>query len=249
MKKSVFLVLLIAVGTITAFGGEFYLSAGAGCLSGAFFTRYTLSASGVVQAAPIKIEASQETNQVNYGFFAFIDATYALLSVFYQNGLYTYTETADISAFSNNILQSGKGRESVVGISLLGKYPFTINERLIVFPLLGMDYQISLIQKRTQPDGFMYNRTDGLREQDKDGNAYRLDDWNSLWVNIGGGLDYILTGNFFLRGELLYGFRLMTPYETKNLDLMKSQANDPKPKLGGLTSGPSLRLCAGYCFL
>jgi len=55
-------------------------------------------------------------------------------------------------------------------------------------------------------------------------------------------------GNFSVRAELLYGFRLMTPYEVKNLELMKSMAGDPNPKLGGLTSGPSLRLSAGYRF-
>jgi hypothetical protein len=42
----------------------------------------------------------------------------------------------------------------------------------------------------------------------------------------------------YLRTELLYGFRLMTPYEV----------DAPNPKLAGLTSGPSLKIGLGYRF-
>jgi hypothetical protein len=38
----------------------------------------------------------------------------------------------------------------------------------------------------------------------------------------------------------------MTSYETKNLDLMKSQSGDPNPKLSGLTGGPALKIAAGW---
>ena len=111
-----------------------------------------------------------------------------------------------------------------------------------------MDYQITLKQRRTQPNGWVYDRNDGYGEFDKDGNAYLLRDWNAFWINLGGGLDFNLTNNFFIRGKLLYGFRLMIPYEVKNLDMMKELSGDSKPKLGGVTSGPSIRISAGYRF-
>jgi len=248
MKKEICTILLVFVGT-AVFGADFSLSAGAGAYLGGFFTRYTLTAEGTVEGARMKINAIQKLNQFNYGFLAFFDATYAEFSVFFQNGVNDYKETANISLFSEGSNQSGKGWESVLGFSLLGKYPFSLNERLTVFPLLGVEYQISLSQKRTQHDGFVYDRTDGLRENDKDNKAYKLEDWNSLWINLGGGVDFSLAGNFFIRGELLYGFRLMTSYETKNLDMMRAMSGDSNPKLGGITSGPALKAAAGWRFL
>jgi len=247
MKKLVGVIFLILVVKTAAFGADFALSAGTGVSLGGMFTRYTLTADGKVDGARIKIDAIQEMDQFNYGFFAFFDATYGVFSVFYQNGVNNYTETADISVLSNT-KQSGKGWESVLGFSLLGKYPFTLDKRLTVFPLLGMEYQISLVQKRTQDDGWVYDRDDGMREKDKNQKAYNLMDWNSWWVNVGGGVDYLFTDNLFARGELLYNFRLMTVYEQKNLDMMKSHAGDPNPQLGGLSSGPALKIAAGWRF-
>jgi hypothetical protein len=40
----------------------------------------------------------------------------------------------------------------------------------------------------------------------------------------------------------------MTPYEKKNLDYMKKMTGDNNPDLSGLTSGPGIRLAAGYRF-
>jgi len=248
MKKLICSMLLIITGITAVNAGEFDLSAGAGGLLGGFFTRYTLAADGMVDGDRIKIDAIQKMNQLNYGFFAFFDATYGVFSVYYQNGVNNWEESFDIDGLDNSSASSGQGWDSYIGLSLMGKYPFKINERVAIFPMMGIDYQISLKQRRTQPNGWVYDRDDGYREKDKDGNAYKLEDWNSLWINLGGGMDFMLVNNFFIRSELLYSFRLMTPYEIKNLEMMKSMAGDPNPKLGGLTSGPSLRLSAGYRF-
>ena len=247
MKKEICAVLLILAAS-AVYGADFSLSAGAGGFVGGFFTRYSLSADGMVEGARLKIDATQTMNQFNYGFFAFFDATYGVFSVFYQDGISDYEETADISVFSDGAIDSGKGWETVLGFSLLGKYPFPLNEKFTVFPMLGIEYQKSLIQKRTQADGFVYERNDGLREKDKDNKPYELSDWDSFWVNLGGGIDFALTGKFFIRADLLYGFRLMTSYEIKNLEMMKSMAGDPNPKLGGLTSGPVFKVAAGWRF-
>jgi hypothetical protein len=247
MKKRISLVILALAGAAAVFGADFSLSAGAGGLLGGVFTRYMLKADGMVDGNPVKIDAGQEMNQLNYGFFAFFDATYGEFSVFFQNGSNTFKEPVVIAEVGS-VNSSGKGWETVLGLSLLGKYPFNLNKMFTVFPLLGVNYQISLDQLRTTAAGVVYDRTNGLHEKDKDGNAYKLSDWNSFWIDVGGGVDFALPAGFFLRGELLYGFRLMTPYEIKNLDYMKSMTGDPNPKLSGLTSGPSIRLCAGYRF-
>jgi len=238
---------MFLVGATMVFGEGFSLSVGAGGILGGVFTRYTLRADGVVADERVRVDADQHMNQFDYGFFAFIDATYGTLSVFFQNGVNSFREPILIHDFAG-IERSGQGWETVLGISLMGRWPFRLNERLSVFPMLGMDHHISLSQRRTQADGFIYDRTDGIREQDADGNAFRLSDFNSFWVNLGGGMDFDIRDNFFVRSELLYGFRLMTRYERKNLDMMRAMTGDPSPSLGGLTSGPSIRLSAGWRF-
>ena len=248
MKRQIAAIIVGLTFPVSVFCVDFSLSAGVGGLFGSFFSRYTLTANGIIQGAENKIDSNQEVNQLNYGFFVFVDATYAEFNVFYQNGAYTYREGAAISALRSDVDQSGRGWDSALGFSLLGKYPFQISPVFNVFPLLGLEYEISLKQRRTQADGFIYSRNDGMREFDKDNKGYTLADWNSFWIKLGGGADFRLAGNFFLRGELLYGFRLMTSYETKNLEYMKAMSGDDNPKLGGITSGPSLRISAGYRF-
>jgi opacity protein-like surface antigen len=252
MKRQICTIFLILVATATAFSADFHLSAGAGGIFGGFFTRYTLSADGVIDGNRIQVNAGQKLNQLDYGLFAFFDATYGEINVIYQRGSNNYEETFTIAGLDDSAFKpsSSKGWETVLGFSLLGKYPFQLNERISIFPLLGVEYQISLIQRRARPhDGRIYDRSDGGWETDKDGNAYKLSDWNSLWIKLGGGLDFMLPKNFFVRGTVLYAFRTMTPFETKNLELMESQTGDPDPKLRGVTSGPSVRISAGYRFL
>jgi hypothetical protein len=147
--------------------------------------------------------------------------------------------------------ETGTGTELSLGFILLGKYPFKVNEKITWFPLLGLEYQIALLEWRN-PDGdtYVYDRTDGElgADKDKDGYPYPLHAWNSLWIDLGAGLDYTLAGPFYLRSELLFGFRLQTLYETGALEMTKKQFNASDPKLSGLTGGPTLKICAGYRF-
>jgi len=57
----------------------------------------------------------------NYDIFAFFDATYAELSLGYSFNEYF----------------------SLFKISLLGKYPFAINNKLRLFPLLGISFELN----------------------------------------------------------------------------------------------------------
>jgi hypothetical protein len=247
MKKKTSLVLLTAVLAAGAYGWDFSFSTGGGSLIGGVFTRYSLAANGIREGATVKGDIIQEINKFNYGGFVFFDATFGEFSVFLQNNVNNFSETTELSVLNSS--SSGMGRETMFGFSLLGKYPFVLSEKFTWFPLLGVEYQISLRQSRTQPDGFVYDRTDGLREKNADGKAYKLSDWNAFWINLGIGVDFTLTTIFFIRGEFLYSFRLMTPYEQDALVITKNMTGDSDPKLGGFTSGPALRMAVGYKFL
>jgi len=235
------LFLLAAVfAKFPVFASDIAFSAGAGATVGGFFTRYWIDGDGTV----MKIKATQNMNQFNYGLHAFLDVTFAELSVSWRNGVNSFEETADISTS----VSSGSGRDTVLALCLLGKYPIRLGNTSTFFPMAGAEYQFCLRQQRhLVVDGstYDYDRTDGT-ECDKDGNPYGLSDWNALWIHIGGGLDIALAANTYLRCVVLYSIRTMTSYEAKNLDFIKSLSGDPDPSKGGLASGPSLRVSLGY---
>jgi len=249
MKKRVCAAVLFLTGTAAAFAApawlpEFGLSAGAGGILGGHFTRYRLQADGNNMA----INANQNINQFEYGIFAFFDATFATIGIIFQGGASRFNEPAR-DGFGDpvslpNLSESGQGWEAVLGFSILGRFPFRLSDRFTVFPLLGMDYHISLMQRRTDEQGRVYSRDDG--QEMYLGGAFSLSDWNAFFVRIGGGVEFDLTERFFLRGDLLYGIRLMTSYERKNLEFMEALSDDPSPTLGGLSSGPSVRFSVGW---
>jgi hypothetical protein len=254
MKK--FTTLLIVTFTLTAMlpAADFAITTGAGAHIGGLFTRYKLTADGKIEGEPVNVSAAQEMNQINFGGFLFVDGTWAVFSLGIQGGLNNYNETmvAEIPSSDNLVIPStGKGSEVMLNFTLLGKYPFPLkgNERITLFPMAGLEYQIALMEAR-QPEGRQrYDRTDKRKgENDVNGSTYTLPAWNSLFVIIGGGMDYRLTSSLYLRPELLYSFRLQTPYEVDALEKAKKALNAPNPKLGGLTSGPTLRIAAGWRF-
>jgi hypothetical protein len=241
-----FFFVLAAAGV---FGADFSLSAGGGGLLGYTFTRYTLEADGFVLGNHFDARVIQKLDQFRYGGFVFFDATYAEFSITLHNGIGAYQEIQDIESRPEQ-KKERTDRETMLAFALYGKYPFTLRANITVFPLLGVEYQVSLIQKRSNPmlNGASYDRTNGEWEHDKNSNHLTHSMFNSFWINLGGGVDFYLTPVFFLRGELVYGFRLMTPYEKDGLEQAKRGFNDDDPRKRGLTSGPVLRFAAGYKF-
>lgn len=231
---------------------DFVFSAGGGVYVGGLFTRYTLTADGSIEGEPVSVKADQKMNQFNFGGFLFVDGTWAEFNLGMQCGLHNYKEimVAASPRIDDLITSStGKGSEIMLDFTLLGKYPFTLNEDFALFPLLGLEYQVTLMETR-QPDGRKrYDRTDPLRgDTDVNGDIYELAVWNSLFVIIGAGMDYKIASPLFLRTELLYSFRLKTPYEVDALEKAKMGVNAPDPKLGGLTGGPTIKIAAGWRF-
>ncbi|MDR0474087.1 MAG: hypothetical protein LBH43_10505 [Treponema sp.] len=241
MKKILVLPLVLAfISLPRAYAVDFSL--GGGGLLGYTFTRYSLEGGNVT--------STQSMDRLDFAGFLFFDAAYAEFSVLIRGGNNTYSENMiySVASFADS---KGTGSETSLGLSLLGKYPFTLNEKISWFPMLGVEYQIALIQRR-QPDGdLVYDRSKGqlAEDRDKDDKPYPLYAWNSFWIDVGAGLDYNITGSLFLRSELLFGFRLPTSYELGALEVVKNPPmNVSDPKLAGLTGGPELKLGIGYRF-
>jgi opacity protein-like surface antigen len=252
MTKRVFLfamvALLCAAGSVF---GEISPRIGGGLLVGGLFTRYTLEAQGEL-VVPIDVRSNQGIEQLSYGAFLFVDATWVELSLSLQGGNNAWRERYSATGRDGVRLMDdssrGTGQEAALGLALLGKYPIRLDKDLSVFPLAGLEYRIALLEYRDPEIGRRYDRTDGIRESDSNDQAYALSAWNSLFIDIGAGLDLDLRSSLFLRVELLYGFRLQTSFEKDALNKVKIKANAPAPKLGGLTSGPTLRIALGYRF-
>jgi hypothetical protein len=251
MKKGFFAAVFAALPVLGLFGASaFSLSAGGGGFAGGLFTRYKLRTSGTL-GIPVEVTVDQNVNQFNYGGFFFVDAAWVELSFGLQGGRNNYRElmsavSGETTVYNRDL--EGTGREIMLGIGLLGKYPFRLGGRFTIFPLAGLEYQIALLERR-KPDKFKeYDRTDGIREPDRYGRAFALSAWNSLFVMVGGGLDFAFYPRLFLRTEWLCGFRLKTFYEVDGLEQVKTLVQAPNPKLGGLSSNPVLKVSLGWRF-
>jgi hypothetical protein len=252
LKRIFLFIIFITFFTVFLPAADFSFSTGGGIYLGGLFSRYTLTADGSIGGEPVSVNAGQEMNQFNFGAFLFGDGTWAEFNLGIQGGRNNYKETMVAASPSIDDLVTnsvGKGTEMMLSLALLGKYPFTLTGNFLLFPLLGLEYQIALMETRQPKDRKSYDRTDPLRgDTDANGNTYKLAAWNSLFIVIGAGMDYKFTPSVFLRTELLYGFRLQTPYEIDALEKAKKGVNAPDPKLGGLTSGPALKIALGYKF-
>jgi hypothetical protein len=244
MKKILICVVFFTFLSIRIPAEPLRLSAGGGGLLGYTFTRYTLEGAG--SSGPIK--STQAMDRFNYGGFMFFDATYGEIAVSLRGGRNSYDE--EMATAGGTTGNRGAGTEMALGFSLLGKYPLRVNEKLAWFPLLGVEYQVALLEWRKPQGGVVYDRTGGKLPEDKDKNddPYPLSAWNSLTIDLGAGLDYALDEGLFLRGEVLFSFRLQTAYETGALELAKYQFSVSDIVLKGLTGGPTLRISLGYLF-
>jgi opacity protein-like surface antigen len=118
-------------------------------------------------------------------------------------------------------------------IGVLGKYPFTISEKLSVFPLLGITYRVALSVK-----------SGGEKSDDPGDNS-------ALWFKFGGGLDYALTEKLYLRGSLLYGIRLANKFEKDLEDSYKALGSGLGMDVSTKTlrgHGLEVKIAVGYKF-
>lgn len=237
MAKKVFSILVLAVffaGTLAAQEREQeaapagLFSAGVGGLIGGDFGG---GAEGKADEGSMKFT----TPYFGGGGYAFFDAKYAEFSLAFYGGGGKSKMTMEGGGTS----QTSENDSSITNfnIGLLGKYPFAINDKLTLFPLLGIDYSICLSAK-----------TDGEEHKNKDGND-APGDFSALWFKFGGGGDFSLTEKVYLRLEALYGIRLANKAEADMEDFIKAKAQgvdiDTKTLLG---HGLTVKLGVGYKF-
>jgi opacity protein-like surface antigen len=165
--------------------------------------------------ADIGADETYKTPYYAGGWNLFFDATYAELKFGILSGAGTMTESL---VGMDDILSEFTGVGFDIGLQ--GKYPIPLGASATVFPIAGITYRIMVDSK-----------INGV-------GVPKASDLNTLWFQLGGGLDYAITDRVYLRGSLLYGIRLETQDEKIEIDAVK--ALDPdidvKARLGhGLT--------------
>ncbi len=216
---SVLLLLLASTTGAFALG----VSGGLGASLGAYSATTSVSfVSGNVMAST----TTRET-QTPIGVLAYVDATYAQLSVGYvvsDGGSTTYY----YSAGGVNTVDSTVGLDlntTFLTMSVFAKYPFKMG-RVVLFPLLGVEYDLNL--KYTDANG-----------NDLKGTLASPGDANQLWLKAGGGLDIPLRG-FYLRPEALLGYKL--PSQTERNAVSAALA-------GGATGASVIDLELGFALM
>jgi hypothetical protein len=213
--------LIAAVSAAGAFAlPEFKLSAGAGGYFTSDFGGGVEVSGGGTTIIPMKIPYA------GGGGFAFLDATYAELSLGFFVGGGEYNR--EIPDFQNGGIDKSNRKLSITGldIGLLGKFPIAIGEKLSVFPLLGITYRAVLSAKI------------------ENANLPSPGDLSALWFKGGGGLDFSLTDKLYLRGDLLYGLRLANKAEN---DSVKEYSDFPGADAKALLGhGLEVKFAVGY---
>jgi hypothetical protein len=166
------------------------------------------------------------------GAFLFFDAVYAEVSAgFAIGGGKWESDNTD-----NPDLLLEMSRISLT-FGLFGKYPIEAGPVVTIFPLVGIDYELAMTAKFTRPDG------SEIPMDGRNGRAGSAGDLSALWVKFGGGVDFALNDNMYLRASLLYGIRTANKFETDNVGLDKDV--NAQARMG---HGVSVRVGAGVRF-
>jgi len=180
-KKMVLALLMAALFAGGVFAQNFSLSAGGGVILGPSFAEW-------------KGGSSTKYSGFDFAINAFFDATYVEVNL----GLLFNSSKSDLDGARNE-------DNTYLTLGLLGKYPFSLSDRLALFPFIGIDYYIGL-------------------ESKYDGEATEFDDpsmaayMNCLSLSIGVGVDFSITKALYLRGEIGYTIVFNTKYENDYVD-------------------------------
>jgi hypothetical protein len=208
---------------VGAFAADFALSVGGGAILGYSASKSETDVTLIGGMLPMSY--GYQTHSFDAGAFVFADATYAELSAGYmfQTGKVTDIQ-ANISGMSPKSVSDEDYQSHLIMLDLLGKYPFTITQKISIFPAAGVGVKFAV-----------------------GGNDYSDYNHEVLWglsLKAGGGVDYALTDVIFLRGEVLYYFQIASDRDA----VIKEYGPPMKFHFAnaGYYMGPQVKIAAGY---
>jgi hypothetical protein len=190
-KIPAFLAIFIFLA-LPAFSQDLALSTGYGVTLGANFD--TLS----VDLNDDSLETRQSYSQFNYGGLLFLDAVYVTAEINFSGSVTSFTHSTELKRYTY-VNEDYELAGMNLGFGLYGKYPFNL-DRLILFPLLGVQFSLGLSQNFTK---------DFEARNAKAHNSYGIaSDWSTFIFKAGAGLDFDINETIFLRGGLLFIYKL-----------------------------------------
>jgi opacity protein-like surface antigen len=233
--KKILCVAFLSILAAAVFAVDFGLSVGGGALLGGNFTSSETDPADVSGGNKMVMNVmAYDTKTFDVGAFVFVDATYAELSAAYiaEIGKVTGAAEAAYSPLMSPHPSAGTTVKSdieedylshVIIVDLLGKYPFALNEKLTVFPALGVGLKFPFA-----------------------GNDYSDKEYDVTWgvtFKAGGGLDYALTESLFLRCEALFNYQFASDKEA-TIEKVDYQFKD-----AGYNLGPQVKIGVAYKIL
>jgi len=229
--KKIIAVLVIFVCVGTALSAQISMSAGAGALFGGQFSSYRPGEDG--KKAPYKDNWKYSNSRyINFGGFAFFDATYVEADVGLRFG------TVKNSSYSSNASDDQKkgSTATFLTLGLFGKFPIDLGG-LTVFPLAGIQYDFLLASKYYK---------DGDKEK-VDVDSKVREGANRFWIKVGGGADINITPQIYVRPSFLYGIGFKNKGDKDTIDRWEKDEGDKVLK-NIFTHGFDIRVAVGYRF-
>ncbi|MDR3012350.1 MAG: CsgG/HfaB family protein [Chitinispirillales bacterium] len=167
-----------------------------------------------------------------WGIYWFFDIEYAEFFVGFSSGSGSW-KTGNVEQDSMPNMQ-----RTYINFGALAKYPIPLSNDFRAYPLLGLDYELSVKSRLRHTDG---------RELAFDGNDgnHQASVLSALWFKVGAGIEIGIRPGVYIRPEILYGLRTANTFEKGEAEAEKEYDRVAKPRLG---HGLTLRLGGGFRF-
>jgi opacity protein-like surface antigen len=225
VKKSISILVLLALVAVGAFAQGISLSAGGGLLLD-YSARNGVEVSTKLLGTEYTVYSGNRN--LSFGGYGFFDFTYGEVDLSFAYG--SLSSVYDSNIPGDNTKASSDSMSAIqLGFTVLGKYPFDLGG-FTVFPLFGLGYNAVL--------SLSY-----------DGNS--LDDpgdYSQFGLMFGGGLDYFFSDALFLRAELLFNIRFASTAQDDVVSLYKLFYGSDTTVDSTWGMGPRVKVGVGYRF-
>jgi len=184
MKKSMLLILCLAVTASGAFALDKALEKAVG---GGVLFNYARTIGVDEEPGYKNKEILSRQGMGGFAFFGLARFFEFDLGFIYKNPIgleYRYIEGGHTDSMELDLDNAGIGSVPALQLGFYFKYPFSLSDKLFLFPTLGLDYELTLAGKADKW-------------------------WDDFWIRSGAGLDIFLYERTFLLIHAIYGFGIV----------------------------------------
>jgi len=193
--------VMILLGTVSSASALDFSVGGGG-----FLTPYGTfgGIKGTTNESGVKVRMENVMDVFQLGAYVFLDVSdYAEVSLGISTAHRNHgdrgvvIEVNGVRNTTSEMAAAGSIHSTDMNIGVLGKYPFSLIDKLTLYPAAGVEYIMCL-------SGWTYDVNDKEKEVDVED----IGDYNNLWIKFGVGGDYQFLEKIFARAQILYGIGL-----------------------------------------